>query len=75
MGEWISVQDRLPEFRKQILLFCVYKVKRKKFNFVTIGILDRTEIDEKGQHNRFEGYSEKCGDITHWMPLPEAPIA
>ena len=59
--EWISVEDRLPEPYKTVLVFC-----RNGFNtFQSVSEM----LDENG--NR---WSAVCGiPVTHWMPLPEAP--
>jgi hypothetical protein len=76
--EWISVDERLPEDtlptdykHKTIKVLVAIKAK----NGVTIRtqqrFLDYTYRDDKRTALwtwRFSG-----GDVTHWMPLPEAP--
>ena len=57
--KWISVKERLPEPEKDVLVLWL------------------------GRHVRVGWYSEECNDwkvdagftndVTHWMPLPEAP--
>ena len=59
-GEWISVDERLPE---QCVPVLVYKNR----NSEAYGNME-TAYFEKG---RWRG---SCGEfITHWMPLPKAP--
>jgi hypothetical protein len=65
MGEWISVKDRLPEDCKKILVV-------NGHGYISISSLWRkdgsqwTWIDSTGHFNH-------VNDITHWIPLPEAP--
>lgn len=62
-NEWISVEERLPEGHMQVLMWSA-----------------RWKIAEAGSYynKHFWVYTE-IGDgyiadnITHWMPLPEAP--
>lgn len=58
--KWISVKDRLPERYKYILLWDT--MDRDIF----MGVLD----DKREWY--VPGYDEPF-NITHWMPLPEAP--
>ena len=63
LNEWISVEERLPEGHMQVLMWSA-----------------RWKIAEAGSYynKHFWVYTE-IGDgyiadnITHWMPLPEAP--
>lgn len=59
--EWISVDERLPQPYKTVLIFC-----RNGFNtFQSVSEM----LDENGRR-----WSAVCGiPVTHWMPLPEAP--
>lgn len=61
-NEWISVKDRLPEKRKDVLCF------------FQDGIMQRSiiEISWIDSFQRFM-YEEIYGEVTHWMPLPEPP--
>lgn len=56
-GEWISVEDRLPERPGKYL---VYTVK----GATKLGDYCSYLVDDKPQ---FDWY------VTHWMPLPEPP--
>ena len=60
--EWISVEDRLPEDNETVL---------------TIDTESKMEVcfyqtEWKGVFQRYCGFV-KIFNITHWMPLPEAP--
>jgi len=66
MSEWISVKDKMPE-------------KDHEYYLVNWTYLEMTYSDKGQQHvmffkyGRFECAHEEC--ITHWMPLPETPVA
>ena len=63
MREWISVEDELPEFHKQILFYA--------------GNIDGLMKGAFYSHShRFQdGYGNFFykSDVTHWMPLPPRP--
>lgn len=61
-GEWISVEDRLPE--KFINVFCWYPSKNYGSNIV----IDYMESDRGYFAHQF-----KYGEPTHWMSLPKPP--
>lgn len=62
-GEWISVDERLPELNTDVLVY----TKWGKRSTVEVCILDE-EGDWMGVGQHFTHDS-----VTHWMPLPEAP--
>lgn len=81
--EWISVNDRLPEDDKS-LRFHVDGV----ISFTTVmvytqhglyAIANRLKHDPIGSPYLDEYatngwiWSRGCGEVTHWMPLPEPP--
>ena len=57
-GEWTSVEDRLPEKNVRVLVYI--KSSRSYTRF------DTDRLDDRGFVRWFN-------DVTHWMPLPEAP--
>lgn len=66
MTEWISVKDRLPSKNDYVLLY------DSSLDLVHEGKLR----DGDFYYSERSGYSKDVGDgceITHWMPLPEAP--
>lgn len=64
-GEWISVEDRLPEESCECLTV-------DKLGLVL-------QVSYSGRHRAFnasdgdDGDKWKVGGVTHWMPLPEPP--
>ena len=63
MGEWISVEERLPEESEMYLVYCVDET-------VQVCLFIGGQWDAP----RVRGSSEEFG-ITHWMPLPSPPSA
>ena len=62
--EWISVNDRLPEFCVSVLARCFYNGKW------------RTLVCHTSKENAGEWYTDEVCQwvkVTHWMPLPLAP--
>lgn len=64
MGEWISVNDRLPEHDQDVLI-CV------NGNTIDTGYCwgDPYDADSRG----WQAYACMSNNVTHWMPLPELP--
>ncbi len=61
MGEWISVEDRLPEPGQRVLWWLS---KRQQVALTYIG--DHSASRWPNPWARDKG-------VTHWMPLPEPP--
>ena len=62
--EWISVDDRLPEFCVSVLARCFYNGKW------------RTLVCHTSKEHAGEWYTDEVCQwvkVTHWMPLPELP--
>lgn len=62
---WISVDDRLPELQKEVLICCGYLVLGYR-------------TDDKHDPENHNGWvidfdNGMASPITHWMPLPAAP--
>ena len=80
VGTWINAKDCLPED-------CIDKSKDIKNIKVLVAIKAkngwtvRTQMRCKNVHYRYFGadpeiswyWRHSAGDVTHWMPLPEAP--
>jgi hypothetical protein len=62
-SEWISVEERLPERSTRVLAYS------KKYNEVNVYYYGGA--DEWWDNDGWA--SAKYYEITHWMPLPEAP--
>ena len=82
-GEWISVEDRLPEKDGQYLCFCNYSINGHPgymhiYDFA-LNLMKVDKYDFKGQ--KYAGWYSYDGEwgycnhtnITHWQPLPELP--
>lgn len=69
MNEWISVKDRLPIDRFNVLVYIPSYSEQFHDSCITIATLD------KGNNFNFydENYLGYNDNITHWMPLPEPP--
>lgn len=74
---WISVKDRLPPMEECVLVFC--KGKSEHMQSV-IKISEMSNINRFNYKCKTEPYWREPWDffyanydITHWMPLPEAP--
>lgn len=61
MSEWISVDDELPKYGVDVLIFS------KRYKNIRVAWLD----DEGGW--LVAGDHISSDGITHWMPLPDAP--
>jgi hypothetical protein len=74
--QWISVKDRLPELRQEVLvirdkwyaLACRRKVERKPLPPPQFNNIEIWEWDY-GVEETFV----PDGSVTHWMPLPDMP--
>lgn len=88
MMEWISVEDRLPDFEVEILFVAASSVYLGEYNLKDItkyASLSNTNVDfwnDEGINRNtcaFITLDEAYGlvahdDATHWMPLPEPPL-
>lgn len=63
--KWIPVTERLPRYNEEVL---VYRPKMAMKIYVSSYEGYYGEDDDEWH----EGWGI-CGDITHWMPLPEPP--
>lgn len=63
--EWISVNDRLPEFGTEVLCFAY----REEYNVYNVDSLQQVVHNEHGVSVEFWHTS----DVSYWMPLCEPP--
>lgn len=65
-GEWISVQDRLPTAREDVLVVAYWHEKYQSL---------MGWFSPNGKVWRVTTPNEEMTDVsvTHWMPLPEPP--
>lgn len=71
MNNWISVKDRLPYHTQRILF---YSMEFEDSGQPLHGIFyDWEDHSPEFKDTSYGGSAYDFGDITHWMPLPEAP--
>jgi hypothetical protein len=76
MSNWIKVEDRLPQPRKAVLVYAPEMVEP-----ITCMYYDPESdsaefgewVSEPSGPSRGGWSSLSEADVTHWMPLPEAP--
>ena len=61
MGEWISVEDRLPEKGQVVLAFGKKSASTGQYR----------GFERERKFWRWKGNTIRV--VTHWMPLPEPP--
>ncbi len=70
MSEWISVKDKLPEEREDVLFI----VEPNGVPFVRIGLYKSGDWYLMCGMNAYSPFtSNTAWPVTHWMPLPDPP--
>ena len=70
--EWISVDDRLPDYDERVILNGTYSFTKghvEKF----VSERCRKQTDSSGEVYRQNMTCIGDVSVTHWMPLPEPP--
>ena len=65
---WISVEERLPDKMKHVLVF-----KQRNEHALWPVAMWHIETDWRGNDGWSKNIDNGYFDITHWMPLPEPP--
>lgn len=65
-SEWISVEERLPEYMENVIVFF------SGINRAEGSVLPRIDTSCRTYHLGFL-LENIYGPVTHWMPLPEPP--
>jgi len=68
VGEWISVEDRLPETSQEVLIFS--RTEKSGTGYVNV-VLYSAKFKAFNCTDDCDEYKVK--NVTHWMPLPKAP--
>ena len=68
-GEWISVEERVPEDEKAVLCYYGFDRGDGDLGMMFVGVLSYFcfDLDPHWQH------ASTGITVTHWMPLPEPP--
>lgn len=69
MNEWISVKERLPSVKKDVLMYYASS------DNMAVGFLFETDEDMTFWRAYTDaGWTTDCDESpSHWMPLPEPP--
>ena len=76
MGEWVSVDDEMPE-EGETVIACLDGEVILAWWSNTMPLTWKefsSEIEAHGDSYLIRTISEEFCRITHWMPLPDAPI-
>ena len=71
--EWISVNDRLPEFKDKTDVGVYITCDKDGFVYGSSQFFDKENGIEKGFFTMVNGRWKRFENITHWMPLPDPP--
>ena len=74
-SEWISVEDRLPEIGEYVIAFDGEEQKVVKMTTYQEGSIGYQQglRDCWFEYTSHNNYAFKFYNVTHWMPLPQAP--
>ena len=72
VSPWVSVDDRLPEYGRWYLITTTHQGFNERIS--TMAFLDSCgdEVIWLSHNDKEDDFSE-WENVTHWMPLPEAP--
>jgi hypothetical protein len=60
-ANWIKCSDRMPEDGRDVLVWDINREVSKRY------------YTEGAYFASFHGHWKTLDEVTHWMPLPEAP--
>lgn len=74
MSEWISVNDKLPEEKKPVLVTWI-SIKGDIHSDAVAAIISGRWYWWEGNVDDTLDFDAKCifVEVTHWMPLPKPP--
>jgi hypothetical protein len=65
---WVSIRDRLPAEGVEVLLFVSPE------GLIVIGSLETSEGERYWESDSDEVAASPLSAVSHWMPLPPAPL-
>lgn len=81
--QWISVEDRLPDYEVKVLVFGVSTNPQPQMGGIKPSIQITARFDPTGtaieyykdraRHRLLDKNNFRLIDVTHWMPLPQPP--
>lgn len=71
MDKWIKIEDRKPEYGDPVII--VIKKTVQNVTYMRNGYDDVDDWFEPYHYDDKES-AAWISDVTHWMPLPDAPI-
>lgn len=79
MSKWISVKDRLPPYRKNVLVYCFVEGINNNYadmkpDFIRIASLCELIESNGDRISRWVGHQSGHNSVSYWMPLPEIPV-
>ena len=66
---WVSVDDRLPEQRKEVLVW------PNPTDYCNTAYIDPGKGWMYAEYEANDGQVNRACTVTHWMPLPASPKA
>ena len=75
MSNWISVEDRLPEFKEETVLHVLLKDDGIDFWLPARydQLLEKAWWIPQRETFAYGGVEDALHLVTHWMPLPDPP--
>lgn len=71
--KWTSVKERLPEASKEVLVYIKHGDVIQAYNGVNNWYISRDVRDNANDCYANDARLITSFEVTHWMPLPEAP--
>ena len=79
LGAWISAEDGLPPPHQTVIVFGMKWYAKKHYQVMAAWRThdweqkDYGDAEWEGRYSGFDVCTRPLKNVTHWMPLPEAP--
>lgn len=79
MGNWIDVNDRLPDENVKVLVFGEQMGMNPQMGGAYVFVTERIKLSYQKHNlhlrNQFDKNDfRRASYVTHWMPLPKPPV-